>query len=280
MVPGAVSLTQDVELLGVGLLAGVLGGLLGIGGGVIMIPALVVFLGADAFGPNSFHAYKLAAISTSLILSIPAVIRHTRARAVVYPMLPGILPLAALGVVLGVLLSGLFVNEQTATLRRVFGGFLELIVLNFIHQEHRARRGLATMCDACPLPRRRMRIGLLVGLPAGIIAGLLGVGGGVWAVPAQRQLLGITLRSAIANSAFAIICIAATTSAALSIQLHRLADPGVHPVQGWRLAAWLAPGALLGGWLGAGLTHRIPVRWLRYAFLALLTVTGLRLMLS
>jgi len=46
---------------------------------------------------------------------------------------------------------------------------------------------------------------------------------------------------------------------------------------GWRLAAWLAPGALAGGWIGAGLTHRLQVRWLRYIFLALLAVTGVKL---
>ena len=65
MILGAASLMQDVELLGVGLLAGVLGGLLGVGGGIIMIPALIIFIGAETYGPNTFHAYKLAAISVS-----------------------------------------------------------------------------------------------------------------------------------------------------------------------------------------------------------------------
>ena len=91
-------------LVAIGLAAGVLGGLLGVGGGILMIPALT-FIFADKYGPNSFHVYNLAAISTSFVLAIPAAIRHTRAGAVIYPFLRSIVPLAVIGVVAGVLLS-------------------------------------------------------------------------------------------------------------------------------------------------------------------------------
>lgn len=271
--------THELALLAIGLFAGVAGGLLGVGGGIVMIPAMALILG-DAWGLDSFHAYNLAAITTAVVLSIPAAVRHTRAKAVVYSLLPAILPLALLGVLGGVGLSGMLVGEQTRTLKRIFGAFLELVVAISIFQEWRLTQGEPHLCRACPMPTRRTLIGLLVGFPSGIIAGLLGVGGGIWAVPAQSLLLGIRLRNAIATSTFMIIFVAAVTSVTQSARLAQLpADTPLHHVA-WRLSFWLAPGGLLGGWWGAGLTHRLPVRWLRYIFQAILALTGARLIWS
>lgn len=274
----AFSLFQELELLGVGALAGVLGGLFGIGGGIVMIPAMVIFLG-DAYGQDSFHVYKLAAISTSIVLSLPAAVRHARAGAVVYRALPGILPLTVVGVVAGVLLASLMVGEHTAVLRRVFGVFLELTVAFEIYQNWRAARGETYFRTSSPMPTRRVVYGLVVGFPAGFVGGLLGVGGGIWAVPAQRQLLGIRIRNAIANSTVMVVGIALVTAVLLSYAVARLPEP-INPWKGWWLALWLAPGALVGGWCGADLTHRLPVRWLRYGFQTMLALTGLRLILG
>lgn len=273
----ALGWSQEVALLAIGLLAGVAGGLLGVGGGIVMIPALTLTLG-DAFGVDSFHAFNLASITTAIVLSIPAAVRHARQKAVVYGLLPAILPAALVGAVGGVLLAGQLTGPHTRTLKQIFGGFLELVVLISAFQEWRARTGEPYLCDVCPLPRRRGLIGLLVGLPAGCIAGLLGVGWGICAVPAMNLLLGVRLRHAIATSTLTIIGIALATSIAQSIDLAALGGyPPLHRV-GWWLAAWLAPGALVGGWIGAGLTHRLPVRSLRYIFLALLAVTGVKLL--
>jgi uncharacterized membrane protein YfcA len=274
--PATIGLSHELALLVIGLLAGLVGGLLGVGGGVVMIPALALILG-DAFGQDSFHVYNLAAITTAIFLSIPATVRHTRAKAVVYPLLPGILPLAIVGVAAGVWVAGQLVGDQTRTLKRIFGVFLELVVIIGVFQEWRARQGEPHLCRACPMPRRRTLIGLLVGLPSGFIAGLLGVGGGIWAVPSQTLLLGVRLRNAIATSTVMIIGVGLATSIGQSYMLSRLAhSPPLHQV-GWWLALWLTPGALIGGWCGADLTHRLPIRWLRRIFWAALALAGARM---
>jgi uncharacterized membrane protein YfcA len=269
------SLPPEFALLAVGAAAGLIGGLFGVGGGILMIPGMVIFLG-NQYGPNSLHLYKLAAITTSIVLSTLAAIRHARAGAVVYRLLPGIIPPAIVGVVAGVLFANLFVDERTAQLRRLFGAFLLLVVAVNLWQEWRAIKGRQHLRNRSPMPHRWLSIGLIVGLPAGFIAGLLGVGGGVWAVPSQRQLLGIRMRNAIANSSLLIVGIAACTSATLGLALTQI--EGVHPSSGWYLALWLAPGAVLGGWIGAGMTHKLPAVGLRYGFQVLLIVTGLRLL--
>lgn len=266
---------QAIQLLLIGATAGLLGGLLGIGGGLVMIPAMLLILG-DHFGPDSLHLYKLAAISTSIVLSIPAATRHGRAGAIVYRILPGILPAAAVGVIVGVVGASYFSGGHTHVLKQVFGGFLELVVAFNVYQGWRNARGGAILCESCPIPTRRRLIGAVVGLPSGLLAGLLGIGGGVWAVPSQHLMLGVRLRNAIANSSLMIVVVATITAATQSIAVARM--PGLDFVDGWWLALWLAPGALIGGWCGADLTHRLPTRWLRHAFHALLAVTGVRLM--
>jgi uncharacterized membrane protein YfcA len=271
------AISQVLELVLIGTAAGVLGGLLGIGGGIVMIPALA-FIFADDFGQNSFHAYNLAAISTSFLLAIPAAIRHARARAVVFPFLRSIVPLAIIGIVGGVLLSTTMTGERTRLLKQIFGGCLEFAVLVNLVQERVARSGEPHLCRTCPTAGRWGRIGLLVGLPAGFIAGLLGVGGGIWAVPTQTLLLGVRVRNAIATSMVMIIPVALVATAAMAIKLARMPhDPPLQYIA-WGLTLCLAPGALVGGWCGAALAHRLPVRMLRYVFYVLLTLTGLRLL--
>ncbi len=268
-----------LELLAIGLLAGVLGGMLGIGGGIVMIPAMVFILGrAETYGPNYLHVYKLASIISSVLLSIPAAVHHRRAGAVVRGMQWAMVPGALLGVLAGVLVSGLMTGAGTETLRRLFGGFLQLVVVIMAFQEWRSSRGEPHLTDRCPLPARRALLNSVVGFPAGLIAGLLGVGGGIWAVPAQGLLFGVRLRNAIANSTVMIIGVAAATAISLTIFVARLpADPRMSAGTGWLLALCLAPGGLVGGWTGAGLAHKLPVRALRYIFVGLLALTGVRL---
>jgi uncharacterized membrane protein YfcA len=271
--------SQLAALLLIGGGAGVLGGLLGIGGGLVMIPAMVLVFGDQLYGDNSFHLFKLAALATAVVLSIPAVWQHARARAVVPRLVRAIIPLGLIGVVLGVGLGRLFADEYTEILRRAFGAFMLLAVGANIWQ----RRGRAAAethgRDRCPSPTRWARIGAVVGLPAGLIGGLLGVGGGVWAVPAQNYLLGVRLPNAIANSACMIIALATGATVVQSLAIADLQDAQAPVWQGFWLAVWLAPGAMIGGPFGARLTHRLPVHWIRNAFYGLLILTGLRLLL-
>ncbi len=267
---------QSAALLAVGVLAGVLGGALGIGGGLIMIPAMVLILDR-AYGPNSFHLFKLSALTTAVILSLPAVGQHLRARAVVKDMIPTLITWALVGVAAGVWFSLGLIDERTGTLRRAFGLFMLAAVAAKLWQSRTAaERRFSQPGAACPVPRsRRGFIGLVGGLPAGLIGGLLGVGGGIWAVPAQNYLLRLRLPNAIANSACMVVALAGGGAILQSWAIWHMS--GVRIADALWLVLWLAPGALLGGWLGGGLTHKLPVAWLRNVFYVILAITGLRL---
>lgn len=101
---------------------------------------------------------------------------------------------------------------------------------------------------------------LALGAAAGVLAGLLGIGGGlvlvaalVWLLPTQ----GVPLESAVH---------VALATALASIVLTGLSSARAHHRRGsvlWPTVAWLVPGLLLGGWLGSALAIALPGDWLR-----------------
>jgi len=115
-----------------------------------------------------------------------------------------------------------------------------------------------------------------VGVVMGFAAGLLGIGGGVLAVPLAMTLCRLPLRHCIGVSS-AAMCFTAAAGAALKIGT--LPQHGFEPWQAGVLALTLAPTALLGGWLGAGLTHRLPLAAVRAALVLLLVVAAWRMAL-
>lgn len=276
MPPVSLEFLQLICLPLIGLIAGVLGGLLGIGGGLVIIPALLLVLGKP-FGEGSLHIYKIAALATAIVLSIPAARQHLKAGAVVHRMLPALEAFGVLGVIVGVAVASLLSGSQTRYLQLVFGIAMIAFVASNIWLT-RVRPATGSRDGAiCPTPRRWLRIGVQVGLPAGVVSGLLGIGGGAWAVPAQTMLLGIRLPNAIANSTCMIAGVALAAAILKSVSVARMAD--LQWTSGWMLAVWLAPGAAFGGAIGGRLAHRIPTKHLRTAFLVLLLLTGIRLLL-
>jgi uncharacterized protein len=115
------------------------------------------------------------------------------------------------------------------------------------------------------------RIALFVGLPSGLLGGLLGIGGGAIAVPLQQLILRIPIRRAIANSAVTILPLS-LVGAIYKNTTNFQAD--IPFIESFRLAAFLIPTAIVGGYLGGHLTHLVGRRWLRLAFSLLLIYAG------
>src|SRR5688572_8439751 len=111
----------------IGLIAGMLGGLAGVGGSVFILPALHIVFGPAFFGepddPQIHHLYMAAAMTVNVVVSLPAAAAHHRAGAVRVPALRWLLPVGAVATAGGVLLSNLFHGES---LRLVLASFLVL----------------------------------------------------------------------------------------------------------------------------------------------------------
>ncbi len=257
-----------------GLVAGFFGGLLGIGGSIVMIPAMT-----ELMGPQP-HLFQAAALLVNFFVAAPSAVQHARAGALDFRVARAIVPAAIVAAVCGVLCSdwSVFRGENRAYLTGIFGLFLLIVAIREIGRLFKsgAKDGNVSDAQSDQPVVSLFRGALLVGLPTGFVSGFLGVGGGVLAVPLQRRLLGLPTRTAIANSSLMIVGLSLVGASVKHWTIWRhhteltLTDPA-------RLAAFLISTAILGAWIGSRLTHRLPVRTVRLVFAGLLVVAGVRM---
>jgi len=238
----------------VGLVGGITSGLLGVGGGIVLVPMLVRFLGLDQ---KRAQATSLAI----LVFTASAAALTYRAAGPVDFRLAGLL---ALGSIPGVRLGALFsAGHPAATLRRFFGLFaaavgLRLLWPNLPHGSWFALPGVAGMA---------LEVG--VGFVVGWLAGLLGVGGGVILVPILTLLFGVPQHAAQGVSLFMIVP-TSIVGAWTQLKLGAVEKPLVLPVA---LASVVAAVA------AAALAHLLPASTLRQLFGLLMVTLGARMVL-
>jgi hypothetical protein len=250
----------------------VLGGLLGVGGSVLMIPGMVAIFAISEPGPPKIQQYQAAAMIVNFLLIAPSVLRHARAKAILFDVWKWLAPTALVGIVVGVAASRLpiFTGANQGIMKMTFGAFLLYVALYNLYRLRPAaddsRERLAPVTPAWWKT-------LCVGLPIGFSSGLLGIGGGALAVPAQQVVLGLPLRNSIATSAATILTIswlgAITKNASLG------ADGTV--LRSIELAAVLTPTAMIGSYLGGHLTHTLPLRVVRIAFAGLMLASAAKM---
>ncbi|HPF41444.1 MAG TPA: sulfite exporter TauE/SafE family protein [Phycisphaerae bacterium] len=256
-------------LIGVGLLAGFCGGLLGIGGSVIIIPALILWFRGDGQ-----HLFQATAMMVNFFVVAPAVIRHFAARAYDAAMLRGMIPSAIVGILVGVWLSefDIFRGPGQGRLQLIFATFLLYIFFQNLTWLVRGKPERPPVTGE--KSNRGLTGALFVGAPAGVLSGLLGIGGGLFMVPAQQSLLKLPLKMSIANSASTIL-FSSVVGAIYKTQ--GLSAHGTSWSSAILMASMLAPTAMIGAWFGAAKSHVWPVRTVRIAFALLLAYSSYRL---
>jgi hypothetical protein len=205
-------------------------------------------------------------MAANVFVSAPAAYEHIR-RGALHPRLFRYILIAGLIAIV----AGVFASDQMSglTLRRLFAVFLLYVatvtVLKIVRKtpEFRAEQERVTA------PR-----GYTIGGVMGFAAGLLGIGGGIVTVPLIQTLCRLPLKRCIAVSAATMVI---TASVGAAIKLSTLGSHGFSAWQGLAIALTLAPTAVLGGYLGAQLTHRLPLVAVRVVFAVLLLIAAWRM---
>jgi uncharacterized membrane protein YfcA len=257
-------------LFGVGAIAGVLAGLLGIGGGAVIVPALLFLL--PVFGAGG-EWIQHQAVATSLLTvvatgSSSAWLHHTRG-AVAWQLfrllVPGILVGALLGAVVAGWLPGLW-------LQRLFGAFL---IATGVRMLLSARSGSRDR----PLPGVAATMSAAGGI--GALSAVLGIGGGVMLVPYLTRY-GVAVREAVATSSACGVPLAVVGSAGFMLSGWDRAGLAPHSVGFviWPAALAILVAAIPMANVGARLAHRLPTATLKRVFAVLLLGVGSRLLLA
>jgi hypothetical protein len=261
---------MDYLILGaIGILMGLFGGLLGIGGSIVMIPALVF-----TFGENQ-HLYQASAMICNFFVAAAATLAHKKAQMLMNPVIKLLVPAAVLGVVLGVMLSNcsFFAGERSYLLARLFGVFLAYVAIHNVIRFYRNINRAAGFDEAGV--RQSAPLTVTIGLITGLGAGLLGLGGGSICVPLQHVLLKISLKRAIANSAATIILTAVIGAILKNATLNQ---HNVAIIDSVKIAGVVIPTAIIGGFAGARLMHLLPRSIVRIVFILLMLVASYKML--
>ena len=248
-------------LLGLGGIVGILSGMFGVGGGFLMTP-LLFFIGIPPAVAVATEAVQIVESSSSGVLA------HLRRKTVDLRMgtvlLIGGLIGAAFGVILFNYLKSL--GQVDLLVKLCYVVFLGIIGgLMFIESWRAIRRSKITgvrpvrrkhgLVHALPL-KMKFRVSglyisvippLIIGLCVGILAAIMGVGGGFIMVPAMIYLLGMPTKVVIGTSLFQIIFVTAFTTM-------------LHATTNFTVDIVLAVLLLIGGVIGAQIGTRIGVK--------------------
>jgi uncharacterized membrane protein YfcA len=254
--------------LATGAFTGLLGSLLGVGGGVILVPILTLLLGVPIRG-------AIAASLVSVIATASASSTVNLEKGLLNIRLGLVLEVAtSVGGLGGGLAAALLTQRQ---LFLIFAATMALMGIVMIIRSK--KRNVIANPDAEPgllggtvsegsttyvYRVKRLPLGLVSSLLAGALSGLLGVGGGIVKVPVLNSFCGIPIRVAAATSAFMI----GVTAAASSFVYFGRGDV-ILP-----LTSLVALGSLPASLLGAHLSQRVETRALKMFMAALLFVVG------
>lgn len=240
-----------LELFGVGLLAGGLGALLGIGGGVILVPALIFVAGL------SFKHAVAASLVCIVATSVAGSIVYLRRGLVELPLALELQFFTVGGAVTAGLLAAFI---PAAPLYFAFGALLAVTAFRMWPRR-------TTTARVAPSGGRRPALADAASVGAGLVSGLLGVGGGVLNVPILHLLLALPFERAVATSVY-IIGITAASAAAV---YWARGDVNL------AVAAVTMLGTLLGARVAARASGRVSAGLLKGAFALLLVYTAIRM---
>ncbi len=237
----------------IGLATGLLSGLMGVGGGIIAVPAMVGILHLKQ---HKAHGTSLAMMVMTATAS--AVAYFTRGQVDV--------PLAvtlAVGTIGGSYLGAKIMPRVPAhRLRLIFGAFIFLVGLRMVFSWLEPPTAHVDLVFSIG----QIAVILALGLFAGALAGLLGIGGGVILVPAMAFLLGVDQHVAQGVSLVVIVPTAITGA------MTHYRGGNVLP----RLAVSLGTSAVVGGLIGSWLAGQLPATELRIGFGIFVVVVATR----
>ncbi len=238
-----------------GAVSGLVSGLMGVGGGVIMVPLMVSYLGLT----------QHAAHGTSLAVMIFTGLASAIAYGWQGSLDLGVVVQLALGTMVGARFGALLCSRiPSDKLRRGFGVLVVIIGLRMVLP--------LPVADALVAPGSPAAVAatIVLGLLVGVLSGLMGVGGGIFMVPGMVLLLGMAQQEAQGVS-LAVIVPTALSGAFTHNQKGNVST---------EVVPWLAVPSVVTAVLGAYAAHLLPAAILRQLFGLLLLFVGSRMALS
>jgi uncharacterized protein len=244
-----------------GAAAGLFGSLLGLGGGILIVPLLTLVFGLElreAVGVSLVSVIMTSSVAAGVYLERHVADLRLGMRLELF---------TAIGALVGGSIAFLIDERWLALL---FAGLLAYVAISMLRARAPAEETMTPASDGRPgYEVRNLPLGAVGATGAGVLSALLGVGGGIVKVPLMHLGMGVPLRVSTATSNL-MVGITAAASAVIYL-VHGEVDPYV--------AGPTAMGVFLGASLGSRIAHRIELRVLRWLFVAVLLYTAVQMAL-
>lgn len=242
-----------------GAAAGLFGSLLGLGGGVLIVPLLTLVFGLDlreAVGVSLVSVIMTSSVAAGVYLERHVADLRLGMRLELF---------TALGALIGGSIAFL-IDERFLAL--LFAVLLAYVAISMLRS--RASGPAAASAEmSTSYEVRNLPLGVVGATGAGVLSALLGVGGGIVKVPLMHLGMGVPLRVSTATSNL-MVGITAAASAVIYV-IHGEVDPYI--------AGPTAIGVFLGASAGSRIAHRVDLRVLRFLFVAVLLYTAVQMLL-
>ncbi len=260
-----------IEYILIGAVAGTVAGLLGVGGAILVVPALVWVFSTQIDIPQLALMHYV--VGTSLAATIATTLFSLRAQyhrgLLSWSLFLKLFPGVAIGVILGTILASFL---QSHILRTLFGVFMILVSAQTLFRFRESKE------PSLPGKLNRWIASLFIGL----FSGLLGISGGALTIPYLTYFkIHIRQAMAISTACGVVIAITGTISFIISgLYNTHVPVPWSSGYVYWPAALGIAFGSPLFATLGASWSHNLPVRHLRHIFAAFLLLVGLNMLLG
>lgn len=254
---------DSIVVIAIGLIAGIMAGMFGIGGGVVMVPAMIAILGFSIVEANGT---SLAALM--MPVGLFAVLEYKKKDLIDIK----VAAIFAVGLLLGVLFGAkLAIALPANILKQIYGLFLLWVSWKFAEPKKLFRKNLS---EKVIIPELRNNLEkkypimllLVFGILAGVLSGLFGIGGGLVLVPMMVGIMNFDTKKAVGTS--------------LGALLLPVALPGVIEYYNsgnleLQIAGLLAGGLVIGSLVGAKITISLPTGTVKRVYALFLLIMGI-----
>lgn len=256
--------------LGTGVITGLLAGILGLGGGIIVVPALLMIFENTPLIPISLQMHVAVASSLAIMVltTFSAIFAHLRLNESRMSLFIRLAPGLFVGTVLGVYCAEWV---PTSLLKGVFACFLLFVAVKMLLMSHQLE----------PSHFPRPSVHHLVMLLIGTNSGLLGVGGGSLIIPYLTHH-GVNVRDIPLLSAgctFLVALVGATTFLLITPSVADLPLYSTGFIY-WPAVLGIAIPSMIFAPVGAKWMYRLPTKQLRYGFIVLLGLIALNILIN
>ncbi len=259
-----------IALIITGIAVGFFGGMLGVGGCFIMVPVMIAVYPA-AYPSASTDTIVRLAFGTNLLVVFPTAMmgayNHDKKGAVWWRAGLYIGAFTAIGVVVGAILAA---HTPGATLKAIFGATVLI--------------GAVRMITAKPPkvgeePIKDLRIWLAVGVPMGVVIGLIGIGGGLLMVPLMAIILHFKIHNAVGTSTAIMMITSIIGAIAYALNGLNVSDLPEYSIGYVNLLAWicLAATSVPMAIVGVKAAHKTKPKELKNIFAVVLFYVGLKM---